>query len=55
MVANDARAMVDAVDQLLRTREMRVQIGHESRNLILKHYKWEDRIRSIESGLGGDM
>jgi glycosyltransferase involved in cell wall biosynthesis len=51
MVANNAGAMVKAANHLLSSRELRVRMGRESRKLVLKHFNWEDRIRSIQSRL----
>lgn len=48
MVGNNASAMVEAADKLLSSRELRIHIGREARNLIRKHFKWDDRIQSIQ-------
>ena len=55
MVANDAQSMIDAIDSLLRSRTKRQQVAAEARQLVMKHFDWNDRIVTIQSELQKEL
>ncbi len=55
MVANDAQAMISAIDGLLCSGKKRRQIAAEARELVRKHFDWNDRIETIQSELRNEL
>lgn len=49
IVANDARSMIDAIDRLLDSRELRLSISRNARSLAQRHFVWEERIDAMHA------
>jgi len=51
LVANDAMSMVNAINKLLYSVELRTSIGKQARNLISNHFNWDPKVQKIHRKL----